>query len=214
MKKLPPSLGAGRWQTFIRVIFPTLWLRAWLTGFALAFARALGEYGSVIFISGNIRSMKTEIIPLLIITKLEQYDYAGATAIASVMLVSSFLLLLVINVLQGRRYADLRSASRYGGAASSLVGSTLGPGASHHDHLGVLGTFSSRPLLAAVFTGGAPKRVGRLSRFDSRAGGAFGDSAHVAHGGHLGPLPISFSAWLLLGPLRSFIFREKIFFLP
>ncbi len=102
------SLGANRWQTFTRVIFPTLW-PAWLTGFALAFARALGEYESVVFISGNM-PMKTEITPLLIITKLEQYDYAGATAIASVMLISSFLLLLVINMLQARS-AHLRSAN-------------------------------------------------------------------------------------------------------
>jgi len=101
------SLGANRFQTFVRVIFPTLW-PAWLTGFALAFARALGEYGSVVFISGNM-PMRTEITPLLIITKLEQYDYAGATAIASVMLVSSFLLLLTINILQARS-ATLRSA--------------------------------------------------------------------------------------------------------
>ncbi len=101
------SLGANRWQTFSRVIFPTLW-PAWLTGFALAFARALGEYGSVVFISGNM-PMKTEITPLLIITKLEQYDYAGATAIATVMLIASFILLLVINILQSRS-AHLRSA--------------------------------------------------------------------------------------------------------
>src|SRR5471032_3017109 len=94
------SLGANRWQTFVKVIFPTL-APAWLTGFSLAFARALGEYGSVVFISGNM-PMKTEIIPLLIITKLEQYDYAGATAIASVMLIASFILLLTINVLQSR----------------------------------------------------------------------------------------------------------------
>ncbi len=101
------SLGADRWQTFIKVIFPTLW-PAWLTGFALAFARALGEYGSVVFISGNM-PFKTEITPLLIITKLEQYDYAGATAIASVMMICSFTLLLIINLLQGRS-ASLRSA--------------------------------------------------------------------------------------------------------
>ncbi len=101
------SLGANRWQTFIRVIFPTLW-PAWLTGFALAFARALGEYGSVVFISGNM-PFKTEITPLLIITKLEQYDYAGATAIAVVMLVTSFLLLFTINFLQARS-AGLRSS--------------------------------------------------------------------------------------------------------
>jgi sulfate transport system permease protein len=92
------SLGAQRWQTFTRVVFPTI-APALLTGFALAFARALGEYGSVVFIAGNM-PMKTEIVPLLIITKLEQYDYAGATAIAMVMLIVSFVLLLTINLLQ------------------------------------------------------------------------------------------------------------------
>jgi sulfate transport system permease protein len=92
------SLGAQRWQTFTRVVFPTV-APALLTGFALAFARAIGEYGSVVFISGNM-PMKTEIVPLLIITKLEQYDYAGATAVALVMLVASFVLLLAINLLQ------------------------------------------------------------------------------------------------------------------
>jgi sulfate transport system permease protein len=92
------SLGAGRRQTFARVVLPAL-LPAWITGFALAFARALGEYGSVVFIAGNM-PMKTEITSLLIITKLEQYDYAGATAIAVVMLAASFLLLGAINRLQ------------------------------------------------------------------------------------------------------------------
>jgi sulfate transport system permease protein len=92
------SLGATRWQTFWRVIFPAV-MPALLTGFALSFARALGEYGSVVFISGNM-PMRTEIASLLIITKLEQYDYAGATAIATMMLAASFLLLLAINVLQ------------------------------------------------------------------------------------------------------------------
>ena len=92
------SLGANRWQTISRVIFPQL-LPALITGFAMAFARALGEYGSVVFISGNM-PMRTEITPLLIITKLEQYDYAGATAIAVVMLIASFTLLLIINLLQ------------------------------------------------------------------------------------------------------------------
>ncbi len=91
-------LGASRLQTFRRVIFPSL-LPATLTGFALAFARALGEYGSVVFISGNM-PMRTEIAPLLIVTKLEQYDYAGATAIAGVMLLASFTLLLLINLLE------------------------------------------------------------------------------------------------------------------
>jgi sulfate transport system permease protein len=92
------SLGAQRWQTFTRVVFPTI-APALLTGCALAFARAIGEYGSVVFIAGNM-PMKTEIVPLLIITKLEQYDYAGATAIAMVMLIVSFGLLLTINLLQ------------------------------------------------------------------------------------------------------------------
>jgi len=98
-------LGANRWQTFRRVLFP-LMVPSVLTGFALAFARAIGEYGSIIFIAGNM-PMVSEITPLLIITKLEQYDYRGATAIATVMLVASFLMLLVINLLQkwSRRYA-------------------------------------------------------------------------------------------------------------
>jgi sulfate transport system permease protein len=92
------SLGASPFQTFRRVIFPAIF-PALLTGFALAFARAVGEYGSVIFISGNM-PMKTEITSLMIITKLEQYDYTGATAIAVVMLVASFAILLLINVIQ------------------------------------------------------------------------------------------------------------------
>jgi len=92
------TLGADRWQTFTRVIFPTV-MPALLTGFALAFARALGEYGSVIFIAGNM-PLVSEITPLLIITKLEQFDYAGATAIAVVMLLAAFVLLLGINGLQ------------------------------------------------------------------------------------------------------------------
>jgi sulfate transport system permease protein len=99
------SLGANRWQTFCRVIFPCLY-PALLTGFTLSFARALGEYGSVVFISGNM-PMRTEIVSLLIIAKLEQYDYAGATAIATMMLAASFVLLLAINALQwwsGRKF--------------------------------------------------------------------------------------------------------------
>jgi len=98
------TLGATRLQTVTRIILPEL-APSLLTGFALAFARALGEYGSVVFISGNM-PMRTEIVPLLIITKLEQYDYRGATAIAVVMLVASFFLLLLINLLQkwSRRY--------------------------------------------------------------------------------------------------------------
>jgi sulfate/thiosulfate transport system permease protein len=96
------SLGANRWQTLIRVIMPEL-LPALLTGFALAFARGLGEYGSVIFIAGNM-PMRTEITPLLIMMKLEQFDYAGATAIALVFLSLSFALLLGINFLQWKRH--------------------------------------------------------------------------------------------------------------
>jgi len=104
MEEAAVMLGARRWQVFFRVIFPSL-LPSLLTGFALAFARGLGEYGSVVFIAGNM-PLKTEIVPLLIMTKLEQFDYPGATAIAAVMLIISFLLLLVINALQwyaGRR---------------------------------------------------------------------------------------------------------------
>jgi sulfate/thiosulfate transport system permease protein len=92
------TLGATPWHTFTRVIFPSI-LPALLSGFTLAFARAIGEYGSVVFISGNM-PMRTEIVPLLIVTRLEQYDYAGATAIAVVMLTASFALLLAINLLQ------------------------------------------------------------------------------------------------------------------
>jgi sulfate transport system permease protein len=92
------SLGASRWQTVRRVVFPHL-VPPLLTGFAMAFARGIGEYGSVVFISGNM-PMKTEVVPLLIVTKLEQFDYAGATALASTALVVSFVLLLLINLLQ------------------------------------------------------------------------------------------------------------------
>jgi sulfate transport system permease protein len=102
------TLGASEWQTFARVIMPALW-PALLTGFALAFARAVGEYGSVIFIAGNM-PMKSEIAPLLIITKLEQYDYSGATAIAVVMLILSFALMLGINALQN--WASTRHGAR------------------------------------------------------------------------------------------------------
>ncbi len=100
-------LGANRLQTFSKLILPEL-LPAAITGFALAFARAIGEYGSVVFISGNM-PMKTEITPLLIMTKLEQYDYAGATAIAAVMLIFSFILLLTINLFQ--RWMNRRLAN-------------------------------------------------------------------------------------------------------
>ncbi len=103
------SLGAGRLTTFSRIIFPSIW-PALITGFALSFARAIGEYGSVIFIAGNM-PMVSEITPLIIITKLEQYDYAGATAVAVVMLLISFFLLLLINGLQwftNRRNQEFR----------------------------------------------------------------------------------------------------------
>ncbi|HYU32210.1 MAG TPA: sulfate ABC transporter permease subunit CysT [Thermoanaerobaculia bacterium] len=96
------SLGAGRWTTFRRVLLPDL-LPAIVTGFVLAFARALGEYGSVIFIAGNL-PMKSEIVPLLIMIQLEQYDYAGATAIALVFLIASFALLFLINFFAWRRH--------------------------------------------------------------------------------------------------------------
>ena len=109
LEEAAQSLGATPAQTFVRVILPTV-LPALLTGFALAFARAVGEYGSVIFIAGNM-PMVSEIAPLMIITRLEQYDYAGATAIAMVMLAASFALLLAINLLQwwSRRYAGDRA---------------------------------------------------------------------------------------------------------
>ena len=98
LEEAATSLGATRWQVFTKVLLPSI-APALLTGFAMAFARAVGEYGSVIFIAGNM-PMVSEITPLIIIGKLEQYDYAGATAVAVVMLVISFILLLVINALQ------------------------------------------------------------------------------------------------------------------
>ena len=100
LEEAAATLGASRLQTFRRVIAPAL-MPAVITGFALAFARALGEYGSVVFISGNM-PMHTEVLPLLIMAKLEQFDYQGATAIALVMLVTSFAMLLLINLLQRR----------------------------------------------------------------------------------------------------------------
>jgi sulfate/thiosulfate transport system permease protein len=112
LEEAAASLGASRLQTFRRVVLPTI-LPALLTGFALAFARATGEYGSVIFIAGNM-PMVSEITPLFIVTKLEQYDYAGATAIAVVMLLVSFALLLTINLLQA--WARNRGRGRAGKA--------------------------------------------------------------------------------------------------
>jgi sulfate transport system permease protein len=107
LEEAAASLGATRWQTFRRVLLPTI-APALTTGFALAFARGVGEYGSVVFISGNM-PMKTEIAPLLIVTRLEQYEYAAATAIALVMLLASLLMLLVINGLQA--WARARQAA-------------------------------------------------------------------------------------------------------
>jgi sulfate/thiosulfate transport system permease protein len=106
LEEAAACLGANRWQTFCKVLLP-LFTPSVLTGFALSFARGVGEYGSIIFIAGNM-PMVSEITPLIIITKLEQYDYQGATAVASVMLVASFLILLLINLLQkwSRRYAE------------------------------------------------------------------------------------------------------------
>jgi sulfate transport system permease protein len=109
LEEAATCLGATRWQTFRHVIFPTIG-PALLTGFAMAFARGVGEYGSVIFIAGNM-PMVSEITPLIIIGKLEQYDYTGATAVATVMLVASFAMLLVINALQSWQ------RKRSGGAA-------------------------------------------------------------------------------------------------
>lgn len=103
------TLGATNWQTFRKIILPAVF-PALLTGFAMAFARALGEYGSVVFISGNM-PMKTEIASLLIVSHLEQYDYAGATGIAVVMLLVSFLMLLALNLLQTMRNRRYRTAA-------------------------------------------------------------------------------------------------------
>ena len=110
LEEAAASLGAGRWQTFWRVLYPMI-APAAITGFALAFARGVGEYGSVIFIAGNM-PMRTEIAPLLIVTKLEEYDYSGATTIATVMLVISFVLLAAINTLQ--RWSGDRELSTSG----------------------------------------------------------------------------------------------------
>ncbi|WP_296661822.1 sulfate ABC transporter permease subunit CysT [Paraburkholderia sp.] len=130
-------LGASRWLTVRRVVLPAA-LPALLTGFALAFARALGEYGSVIFIAGNV-PMKSEITSLLIITKLEQYDYAGATALAVVMLCVSFVMLLIINSLQW--YLQRRTSR---GASSSAPSAPSSSSSAPHD-----------PTQRAVATGGA-----------------------------------------------------------
>jgi sulfate/thiosulfate transport system permease protein len=118
MEEAAASLGAGRWQTVTRVLLPAI-MPAALTGLTMAFARAIGEYGSVVFISGNM-PMRTEITPLLIITKLEQYDYAGATAIAVVMLVVSFVMLLAINLLQAWSGSRMKTRSSADNAVPEL----------------------------------------------------------------------------------------------
>jgi sulfate/thiosulfate transport system permease protein len=118
MEEAAASLGANRFQVFTKVILPAIWPAA-LTGFTMAFARAVGEYGSVVFISGNM-PMRTEITPLLIITKLDQYDYAGATAIAVVMLVVSFVLLLAINLMQRWSSRAQRAQSSPDAAATGI----------------------------------------------------------------------------------------------
>jgi sulfate transport system permease protein len=106
LEEAAASLGASRWKTFWNVIFPAI-LPSLLTGFAMAFARAIGEYGSVIFIAGNM-PYKTEIAPLLMVIKLEQFDTVGATAIAVLMLMAAFIILLFINLIQwwNRRYTE------------------------------------------------------------------------------------------------------------
>jgi sulfate transport system permease protein len=109
LEEAAASLGATRWQTITRVILPAV-LPALLTGYTLSFARAVGEYGSIIFIAGNL-PLKSEIAPLLIIIKLEEFDYAGATAVAATMLVISFFLLLIINLLQA--WARRRQGARF-----------------------------------------------------------------------------------------------------
>jgi sulfate transport system permease protein len=108
LEEVAASLGATRWMTVRRVVFPSI-VPALLTGFALAFARAVGEYGSVIFIAGNLPNV-SEIAPLLIVIRLQEFRYADATAIAAVMLVASFALLLVINALQ--RWSETRTGKR------------------------------------------------------------------------------------------------------
>ena len=126
MEEAAATLGASRWTTVRRVILPAVIAPA-LTGLALAFARAVGEYGSIVFISGNM-PMKTEIVPLLIVTKLEQFDYAGATALALVMLAASFVMLLVINMLQAWiRTARRQRTGREAPPVIALRDSALGP---------------------------------------------------------------------------------------
>ena len=150
------TLGAGRCQTVFRVVLPAL-VPALLTGFALAFARAVGEYGSVIFIAGNM-PFKSEIAPLLIVIKLEEYDYAGAAAIAMVMLVISFAALLVINSIQALQPAEVRPCLTAPFGEGRLVRWTLIALA-----VGFLVLFLVLPLLA-VFAEALRRGLGRLLR--------------------------------------------------
>ncbi len=195
LEEAAASLGATRWQVFTRVIFPVV-RPALLTGFALAFARALGEYGSVIFISGNM-PMKTEITPLLIVNKLQQYDYAGATSIAAVMLITSIpVLLLAINALPtphakvhggaGLSHGDCGSAAQIDEGAALQAG----------PRVGAMGIDRSRALwpwaccivlpLAAAVRAGVREGLGRVSRSsDPGTGDSVGHQSLVARGGRL-----------------------------
>jgi ABC-type sulfate transport system permease component len=163
LEEAATCLGATRWQTFSRVIFPAL-APALLTGFAMAFARAIGEYGSVIFIAGNM-PMVSEITPLIIISKLEQYDYAGATAVALVMLSAAFVMLLLINGLQAWQRRPLRSSIMSGvqhTTPTHNVNSTGEPAWLRRTLIGIalvfVGLFLILPL-AAVFTEALRKGV-------------------------------------------------------
>jgi sulfate transport system permease protein len=152
------SLGASRWQTFAKVIFPAIF-PALLTGFALAFARAVGEYGSVIFIAGNL-PLISEITPLLIISKLEQYDVLGATALAVVMLVLSFILLLAVNLLQwwtANRHTERRTAGSRGGRGHGQRG-VKSNRATQEPRLGPLRPAASRPRLPVPLPRAAARR--------------------------------------------------------
>ncbi len=188
------SLGATRWQTFRRVILPTI-VPALLTGFALAFARAVGEYGSVVFISGNM-PMKTEIAPLLIMTKLEQFDYAGATAIAVVMLVASFApaagdqpAAVVEPAARPPRTMTMAGTVRLrlpAASAAPIRATALTEPRSVRwlliaAALGFLALFLLLPLVGRLRRGLAQGRGG-LCRGADRAGRAGGDPADAAHG--------------------------------
>ena len=191
------SLGANRWQTIHQGDLADV-LPALLTGFTLAFARALGEYGSVVFISGNM-PMGTEITPLLIITKLEQYDYTGATAIAVVMLVISFVLLLLINVLQwwsgtAQRGTDMANASEHAppcltvdsvrASRSTVAEPASGPLGLIAAALAFLGPVSVRAAGGGIHRSATQRRAD-LSRLVPRTRCARRHPAHASGGGRL-----------------------------